>query len=80
MTNESRDYLDLATYAAEAFSNDGTLNQQEFNKMMDIVLRDGKVDENEKRVLGNIFNRIKENELPAELAAKVQQVRDQYSI
>ncbi|MDE1463237.1 hypothetical protein [Spartinivicinus poritis] len=78
--HESRDYLELATYAAEAFSNDGTLNHEEFNKMMDIVLRDGKVDNNEKRVLSNIFGRIKENELPVDLAAKIQQVRDQHGI
>ena len=44
------------------------------------ALKDGVVDDNEKRVLTNIIGRLKSEELEGELASRVEQLRSEYSL
>lgn len=56
MTDENRDYLEMTFRSIDCFA-DGRLNVGELQTLIDIAQRDGVVDENEKRVLRNIFSR-----------------------
>ncbi|TVO51628.1 hypothetical protein [Denitromonas halophila] len=77
---ENRDYLELAFRSIECFSNDGKLDVGELQKLVDIVLRDGLVDDNEKRVLRSILRRLTTAELTPEMLARIESVRTQTGI
>ena len=68
---ESRDYLEMTFRSIECFADDGRLDADELMKIANIALRDGVVDDNEKRVLRNIINRLNTTELDAELQEKI---------
>ncbi|MBK9617177.1 MAG: hypothetical protein IPO35_17340 [Uliginosibacterium sp.] len=77
---ESRDYLEIAFRSIECFTNDGKLKVDELDKLVEIALRDGVVDENEKRVLRNILRRLKTDELTPAMLVKIETVRAQVGI
>ena len=77
---ESRDHLELAYYSIQAFGNDGKLNERELDRLLDIAKRDGKVDENETRVLSNIFSKLKGHELTSTIQGKVREVEKKYGV
>ena len=60
---EPRDYLEMSFRSIECFSNDGKLDAKELGEIFDIALRDGVIDDNEKRVLKNIISRLTPEEL-----------------
>ena len=67
MTKDKRDYLEMAYRTIECFANDGTLKVDELKQVIDIALRDGVVDENEKRILRSIVAKLKDDELTPEI-------------
>lgn len=73
--SESRDYLEIAFRSIECFSDDGKLRVDELQKLVDVAMRDGVVDANEKRVLRNILRRLKTDELTPAMLAKIEAVR-----
>ncbi|MBK9395090.1 MAG: hypothetical protein IPN40_14850 [Uliginosibacterium sp.] len=77
---ESRDYLEIAFRSIECFTNDGKLKVDELDKLVEVALRDGVVDENEKRVLRNILRRLKTDELTPAMLVKIETVRAQVGI
>ncbi len=76
--NESRDYLEMTFHSINCFSDDGRLDISELNKIVDIALKDGVVDENEKRVLKNIISRLSHEELHGEMKDRIEQLRTEY--
>jgi hypothetical protein len=72
---ESRDYLELAFRSIECFSNDGQLLPDELDRLLQVVLRDGVVDENERRILRKIIRRLTEHELTPAMLAEIAKVR-----
>lgn len=74
MTKEPRDYLEVAFRTIECFADDGKLDVHELGRLVAIAERDGVVDDNEKRVLSNIFRRLNGQDLTAELQEKVKHV------
>jgi hypothetical protein len=74
-TKESRDYLEMTYRSIECFSNDGLLLPAELQKILDIALRDGVVDDNEQRVLLNIIRKLTPAELSVEMLEKLAEVR-----
>lgn len=72
---ESRDYLELSFRSINCFANDGKLDAKELDELLGIALRDGKIDENEKRVLNNIISKIKDDELDLPLRLKIDEVK-----
>jgi hypothetical protein len=80
MTNENRDYLEMAFRSIECFANDGTLKVDELKRLVDIALRDGVVDDNEKRVLRSIFSKLNSKELTPEMLAAIDAVRQRAGI
>ncbi|MFT6903838.1 MAG: hypothetical protein ACJAS1_000483 [Oleiphilaceae bacterium] len=73
--SESRDYLEMTFHSINCFANDGTLDLNELKQILKIALKDGVVDDNEKRVLANIINRLNDTELDGELLSKVQEIK-----
>jgi hypothetical protein len=75
-----RDYLEMAYRSIECFSNDGTLDPNELKRILDIALKDGVVDDNEKRVLRNIIGKLKPHEFTAEMQDMITRLRAQVGI
>ena len=73
--SENRDYLEMTFQSINCFADDGTLDAQELGQILAIALRDGVVDDNEKRVLRNIISRVKESELDAAMIDKIKEVQ-----
>lgn len=80
MSKESRDYLEIAFRSIECFTNDGVLQVDELDELLKIALRDGVVDDNEKRVLKNIISRLTPSELTTEMQQKIHQIQTIYSL
>jgi len=77
MNKEPRDYLEMSYRSIQCFANDGTLRVPELNELVAIAMRDGVVDENEKRVLVAIIKRLNPSELTTEMLDRIAQLRKQ---
>lgn len=62
------------------FSDDGKLDVEELDQIMEIALRDGKVDEAEKKVLKNILYNLTSADLTPELWERVEQLVKQFNL
>ncbi|TWO70706.1 hypothetical protein FN976_14225 [Caenimonas sedimenti] len=80
MGEENRDYLELAYRSIQCFSDDGKLLLPELNQLMDIALKDGVVDDNEKRVLRAILRRLVPAELTPEMLARVKELQARHGL
>ena len=56
------------------------MDADELEKILDIAKRDGVVDDNEKRVLGNIIGQLSDKELRGELRRKVDEIKSEYDL
>lgn len=77
---ESRDYLEMTFRSINCFSDDGKLDVNELDSLVEIAMRDGEIDDNEKRVLRNIIERLTPAELTADMQARVQGLKEQHGI
>ena len=80
METESRDYLEMTFKSINCFANDGRLLVNELRDLLIIAERDGVVDDNEKRVLANIFARLNPSELSGRMMDQIDSIRDEYDI
>jgi hypothetical protein len=80
MNAESRDYLEMSYRSIQCFSNDGKLLVSELDEIVSIALKDGVVDDNEKRVLGSIIKKLVPSELTPEMVGRVAQLRRQFGL
>jgi len=80
MSEECRDYLELAFRSIQCFADDGKLDVQELEELMEIALKDGVIDDNEKRVLANIFDRLTPAELTRDMQQKVEEIKAKHGI
>jgi hypothetical protein len=80
MNEESRDYLEMSYRSIQCFSNDGKLLVSELDDIVSIALKDGVVDENEKRVLGSIIKKLTPGELTPEMMGRIAQLRKQFGL
>jgi hypothetical protein len=80
MSAESRDYLEMSYRSIQCFSNDGKLLVSELDDIVSIALKDGVVDDNEKRVLGSIIKKLVPSELTPEMVGRIAQLRQQFGL
>ncbi len=78
MAKECRDYLEMTFKSIQCFANDGKLLVDELESLVNIALRDGVVDANEKRVLAEIISRLTPSELTHGMLEKVQEIKQKY--
>jgi len=71
----SNDYLELSYHSIQCFANDGRLLIDELNELLAIALRDGVIDDDEKRVLNAIFDKLTSAELTQEMQAKIASIK-----
>lgn len=76
MMKETRDYLEMSFRSVRCFADDGVFSEQDFREIVAIALRDGVIDENEKRVLAKIIAKLS----PAELTPAIQQQIEQLKL
>ena len=72
--------IELAYASLVLWADDGTLDTQELDTLLNIALRDGVITDSEKDVLRGVFNRIHEEDVPAEVWNKIQDIRKQHAI
>ena len=80
MNQEPRDYLEIAYRSIQCFSNDGVLLVPELDELVGVALRDGVVDDNEKRVLGSIIARLTPADLTPEMQSRIAELRVKYAL
>lgn len=73
-------HLQIASAAMGVFANDGTIDRRELEYLLSLALKDGQVDEDEKRVLAGILDRVPRREVSAELWQRIGEVRKQHGI
>ncbi len=73
-----RSHLEIAVLSINVFSDDGKLDLAELEKLLAVALRDDVVDEDEKRVLGNILTRAERDGVAADVQTRIDEVRAKY--
>lgn len=73
-------HLEIAAASVRVFANDGTLDMRELDHLLSVALRDGSVNEDERRVLGNVLGRLNEHEVTPAVWKRIREVREQYGI
>ncbi|MBX3712947.1 MAG: hypothetical protein KF800_13380 [Lysobacter sp.] len=71
---------EIAIASIHVFTDDGRLDLAELERLLALALRDGSVDEDEKRVLGNILGRAERDGVDPEVQARIDQVRLQHGL
>ncbi|MFP6582839.1 MAG: hypothetical protein VCD00_09825 [Candidatus Hydrogenedentota bacterium] len=78
--SEDNSSIELAYASLALFADDGELDMEELNTLLDIALRDGVITDKENDVLRGVFNRLTEPDVTAEVWARIQDLRQQHSI
>lgn len=74
-------HLRIATASISCFTDDGTLNVGEVNYLLSIALEDdNEVDNEEARVLGNVFSKISRNDVDDATWNRIEEVKAKYGI
>ncbi len=75
-----KSHLEIAIASIKCFTDDGTLDEGELNFLLGLALRDDKIDEEEKRVLSNIFSKVTENNVKQAVWERIQEAKKKYQI
>jgi uncharacterized membrane protein YebE (DUF533 family) len=75
MSKEAKTYIQMVLQSIDIFANDGKLDSVELQKLMDIALRDGQIDAEERRVLNKIFEQAEKSGVSAEVSALIEKIR-----
>lgn len=75
-----KSHHEIALSSIQCFSNDGTLDLGELNFLLGLALRDDIIDEDEKRVLRNIFSRVLQDEVQPVVWERIQEARKRYGL
>lgn len=73
-----RSHHAIAVASIHVFSDDGRLDLAELEKLLALALRDEVIDEDEKRVLGNILTRAERDGVAADVQTRIDEVRARY--
>ncbi len=75
-----KSHQEIALSSIRCFRNDGTLDLAELNFLMGLALRDKVVDDDEKRVLNNIFKQVTRSDVSEEVWERIQSIKEKYEI
>ena len=75
-----RSHHAIAVASIHVFSDDGRLDLAELEKLLALALRDEVIDEDEKRVLGNILTRAERDGIAADVQTRIDEVRTRYGV
>ena len=77
---EGSSHVELAYSSIPVFADDGTVDMGELNFLLGLALKDNQIDDDEKRVLAGIFDKIPADNVDPRVAAKIAAVRKRYGI
>ncbi|MHC4887215.1 MAG: hypothetical protein ACYTGH_19220 [Planctomycetota bacterium] len=77
---ECESHVEIAFSSIRCFTDDGTLDIGELNFLMGLAMRDGVIDDEEKRVLNNIFSKVNEDEVTTEVWKRIQAIRKKHDM
>ncbi|KAB8192500.1 hypothetical protein FKV24_007210 [Lysobacter maris] len=77
---EPHSHLEIALASIRVFTDDGRMDLGELERLLELALRDRVVDEDEKRVLANIFARAEKDGVEADVAARIAEVRRRHAL
>jgi uncharacterized tellurite resistance protein B-like protein len=75
MSIQAKSHIQLVLQSIDIFANDGKLDPAELAKLMDVALRDGQIDAEERRVLNKIFDHAEQSGVDAEVKAAIERIR-----
>lgn len=73
-------YIELAYSSIPVFADDGTLDMGELNFLLGLALKDGQIDDDEKRVLRNIFKQVAEPEVTPKVWERINEIKKKYEL
>lgn len=73
-------HIEIAYSSIRVFSDDGRMDLGELNFLLGLALRDGEVDEDEKRVLRKVFSQAEQAMLSANVAERIAEARRVHAI
>lgn len=73
-------HLQLALASVPVFTEDGRLDLAEVERLLALALADHRLDDDEKRVLGNIFARATGDGVDAEVQARIDAIREAHGL
>lgn len=76
----SHSHLDIALASIPVFGNDGLLDLGELDRLLRLAERDATFDEDEKRVLGNIFRQAEQTRLDPAVGERIASIRATHGI
>jgi hypothetical protein len=72
---------DIMRYSfLQVFADDGTIDEAELAFMKRLALEDHEVDDAERRILGGIFERVKQDAVTPEVWAEIQEFKLEHGI
>lgn len=73
-------HIEIAYSSIKVFTNDGRMDLGELNFLLGLALRDGQVDEDEKRVLRKVFSQAEQTALDPRVAERIAEARRVHGI
>lgn len=73
-------WIELAYSSIGVFADDGTIDMGKLNFLLGLALKDDKIDDDEKRVLNNIFSKVSESDVSSNVWDRISDVRKKYSL
>ncbi len=74
------DSTEMIFRSVQCFSNDGKLDVNELDQIVEIALRDGVVDEEERKVLKDIIFNLTSNNLTGDMWKRVERLVKHYKL
>ena len=75
-----KSHQEIALASIRCFNDDGTLDLGELNFLMGLAMRDKVVDDDEKRVLSNIFKQVAEEDVTPEVWQRIRTIKEKHDI
>ncbi len=73
-------HIEIAYSSIKVFTDDGRMDLGELNFLLGLALRDGHVDDDEKRVLRKVLSQAEQAPLDARVAERIAEARRVHAI
>lgn len=78
--SNSTSHIDIAVASIGCFADDGTLDMGEVKHLVGLALRDDVIDNEEKRVLKNVFSKVRQSDVEEEVWKFIQEIKQKHDI
>lgn len=75
-----RDFLEMTFRTVRVFRADGRVDVEALDELVEIALRDGRIDSDERAVMSTVLDRIDAKTLSRELAERVAELRERFNL